>query len=504
MKKTTIVLAVLFFSNLHIQAQFTDNMESYTLGEGISQDHWTEWDCVVGIGCNIISNSDLAHTGTLSGIIPGDGTTKAVLDLGNKIYGGWGLQFWAYIPSGKEAIFSLQANVPIGDDNSIVGDILFNPGLNSPGSGKITDTFLGEISFDFPHDEWFRIIMNWDIYAGINLATWELWIDDLEVIPAGTVYANALGVPASSLGGVLFSSASLDNEIYLDDFDYESVGFICFPIEGFLDDMEYESGDPLGYWWSNIEISTGQGNSGTRSGVIPDDGITDVILDLGNTVCNNMNLEFYMYVPSNKVAYWNIQGEVPVVGSGEYVVGNFFFNQDNNNPGSGLIDDTHMGDVTFDFPHDQWFPVSMNFDLTQGMSNATWGISVDDVEVLPIGSPFTNEVGDIPTSLGGINFFSISTDNFYYLDDISYNERLLSIPEFSENSFTVYPNPTNDVLYINSSNELIGYGIYSLQGVSIFEGTLKESIDVSNLVAGVYFIEITTDASKSVQKFIKN
>ncbi|MFT5249159.1 MAG: hypothetical protein ACI93P_000882 [bacterium] len=48
----------------------------------------------------------------LSGFVSGDGTIQAVLDLGNKIFGEWGIEFWVYIPSGKEAVMSLQGTVP--------------------------------------------------------------------------------------------------------------------------------------------------------------------------------------------------------------------------------------------------------------------------------------------------------------------------------------------------------------------------------------------------------
>lgn len=83
--------------------QFTDDMESYIDGEPISGGHWTDFGCGGGAGCSLMSSSAVAHSGSLSGLIPDDTTTDAVLDLGNKIFGIWHLEFWMYIPSGKEA-----------------------------------------------------------------------------------------------------------------------------------------------------------------------------------------------------------------------------------------------------------------------------------------------------------------------------------------------------------------------------------------------------------------
>ena len=56
------------------------------------------------------------------------------------------------------------------------------------------------------------------------------------------------------------------------------------------------------------------------------DGV-DPVLDLGNKIFGTWYLTHQMYVPTGKVAYMNIQGQTPI-GSGEWVIGNWFFNQD--------------------------------------------------------------------------------------------------------------------------------------------------------------------------------
>ena len=85
----------------------------------------------------------------------------------------------------------------------------------------------------------------------------------------------------------------------------------------------------------------------------------------------------------------NIQGSVPI-GSGEWVIGNWFFNQDAANPGVGNISDSALGLVEFNFPHDQWFPVVMNVDISLGIALATIQINIDGNDVLPAGTPFTS------------------------------------------------------------------------------------------------------------------
>ncbi|MEN8251355.1 MAG: hypothetical protein ABFS32_20665, partial [Bacteroidota bacterium] len=65
---------------------------------------------------------------------------------------------------------------------------------------------------------------------------------------------------------------------------------------------------------------------GSWSGLIPDDGTTDALLSLGDQIFGTWGLRFYMYIPSNKEGYWNIQG-TPV--GTDWIIGNVFFNYEN-------------------------------------------------------------------------------------------------------------------------------------------------------------------------------
>ena len=182
---------------------------------------------------------------------------------------------------------------------------------------------------------------------------------------------------------------------------------------------------------------------------------------------------------------------------------NFFFNQDGVNSGIGLLDDSFIGEVYFNFPHDTWFPISMSFNLTEGMPNATWSFKVNNIEVITEETPLTNNNGDIPTSLGGIDFFSISTNNELYLDDFNFSKQELSINDFSETFFKLYPNPFNEVIQIQSNSKVDKIIICNLFGKIVLETKISESINISKLSSGLYFVTIETEAGKGVQKLIK-
>ena len=219
----TIILLLICY---HSYSQFTDDMESYTDGQPISGGHWTDYGCGGGPGCEIMSTSIEAHSGTLSGLIPGDNTTDAILDLGNKIFGVWYLEFWMYVPSGNEAYWGIKGCVPICAEDWWI-HFFFNQDNNNPGVGLVNNSALGDVFFDFPHDEWFKVEILVDISMGIAVSRWQLHINDVEIIECDTPYTTELGEIPASFGGINFFSISVDNTYYVDDFVYMNTQYPC-------------------------------------------------------------------------------------------------------------------------------------------------------------------------------------------------------------------------------------------------------------------------------------
>ncbi len=503
MKNKIIMAIVSCFLMFQVDAQIIDDME-YENGEPLGE--WW-YNCAnQGADCISISTAQ-ARSGTRSGYIPDNGTTEAIFDLGSQIFGQWGMEFYMYVPSNKEAYWNLQGELPVGQGEWIVGNIFFNQDLASPGVGLIDDSALGSVNFTFPHDEWFRVVMNWDLSSGISTATWEFEVADNTVIPAGTPFTDNGGNTATSLGGIDFFSISANNEFWLDDFYYTS-GFID-TIDGFTDDMEYPTTEACAPWWTTWTgencpeiISAGGANGTNKSGYISGNSTVDPVLNLGNQTSGEWNLHFYMYVPSGKEGYFNLQGEVPISG-GEWIVGNIFFNQDLASPGVGLIDNSALGEVSFAFPHDGWFEVNILVDMTAGISNATWQFFVDEFEVIPLGTPFTNSAGIIPTSLGGLNFLPLSNNVEYYIDEFNYSNGILGVNDETKSEFAIFPNPSNSIVNIVSQETISAIKVYNLQGILIMEHTDVLRIDMSPYSSGVYFIEVTTNIGTSTKKLVK-
>ncbi len=285
----------------------------------------------------------------------------------------------------------------------------------------------------------------------------------------------------------------------------------------FDDDMEsYIDGSEIfeNHWtsWSGtssdaIFSSSAQARSGSLSGFVPDNGTTDGVLDFGNKIFGEWFVIFHMYVPSNKEAYWNLQGEVPI-GAGEWVVGNIFFNQDLANPGVGLIDDSALGAVSFDFPHDEWFEVFMEWDITFGISLATWGMNIDGVEVIPYGTPYTSADGTTATSLGGIDFFSISANNSYYIDDFLFSDFPLDAGtiDFNSKDFQLINTQFNEVLQYKSNETISEITLHNMLGQIVYKShpdRTSGEVDISNLPNGTYLAKVAIGDTTGTIKFVK-
>ena len=81
----------------------------------------------------------------------------------------------------------------------------------------------------------------------------------------------------------------------------------------------------------------------------------------------------------------------------------------------------------------------------------------------------------------------------------------LSVPENSLATVVIHPNPVSETLFITSEGIPIqNIIIYSLSGKKVMEVSENtNSIDVSSLSEGMYFLEIYSEEKRKVQKFIK-
>ena len=72
-------------------------------------------------------------------------------------------------------------------------------------------------------------------------------------------------------------------------------------------------------------------------------------------------------------------------------------------------------------------------------------------------------------------------------------------------SLSIYPNPVNDRLYIETETEVEEVVVYDVYGrqQSTVNGQQTLSIDVANLNSGIYFVKVVTTEGEVVKRFIK-
>lgn len=85
------------------------------------------------------------------------------------------------------------------------------------------------------------------------------------------------------------------------------------------------------------------------------------------------------------------------------------------------------------------------------------------------------------------------------------NIPILSTPDNKLNRLKIFPNPASDKINIYfGQNKIDSFTIYSISGQKVLEvNSQTNSINVSALPKGMYFMEVSTSEGKIMKKFIK-
>ncbi len=118
-------------------------------------------------------------------------------------------------------------------------------------------------------------------------------------------------------------------------------------------------------------------------------------------------------------------------------------------------------------------------------------------------------------AIGTTFFYGIihGTDGLYYLEltiapGLALHFRnypLLSVEDRLEEIFIIHPNPVSDILYFSSEGISIeNLSVYAISGQQMMsQSGNTNSIDVSALSEGIYFLEIRSENRRQILKFIK-
>lgn len=123
--------------------------------------------------------------------------------------------------------------------------------------------------------------------------------------------------------------------------------------------------------------------------------------------------------------------------------------------------------------------------------------NVEKVEVDNAVGTYTVQITHKGTLSGGNQAYSLIVSGF---------DQSLSTESFTTNNLFVYPNPTSDRLYFNTTVDisLDKVEIYDTIGKRILTSQINNnSVDISQLTSGVYFVKIYSGESQVTKKIIK-
>ena len=89
------------------------------------------------------------------------------------------------------------------------------------------------------------------------------------------------------------------------------------------------------------------------------------------------------------------------------------------------------------------------------------------------------------------------------IDMGAYEYSVLSTDDFSGLQIALYPNPVNDMLYMETDANIESISVYTIVGQHIQTWKNQKSINISGYTAGNYFVKITTANGSEVKQVIK-
>ena len=90
----------------------------------------------------------------------------------------------------------------------------------------------------------------------------------------------------------------------------------------------------------------------------------------------------------------------------------------------------------------------------------------------------------------------------YALSTIEYTSTN-GIDSNNDQEMAIYPNPTNGVLYVKSGSSVQKIELIDISGNTLISETSSNSIDLSNLPVGVYFLKVYTNDKVVSKKVVK-
>lgn len=105
-----------------------------------------------------------------------------------------------------------------------------------------------------------------------------------------------------------------------------------------------------------------------------------------------------------------------------------------------------------------------------------------------------------------VGAWGMNTPSFFCMDYVEL-ALIVNINEITQNNFSLYPNPASIVLTIRSEEVIEAIKVLDINGRTIKNNSTinaqQHQLNVADLKAGVYFIQLISNGTTQIQKFVK-
>lgn len=212
-----VIAVLLNFSGYAQTTLFSDDFESFTLGDYVAQSdasgYWTTWTNSPGGSEDAVISSDFNHTASGANSMLVSGANDMILKLGNKTSGTYEINFYYYLETGFGGYFNFQKYEAPGNEFAV--EVYFH----EDGTGRVVQN--GDHTFTYPKDTWFLITTIIDLDN--DLATMSINGTQVHSWPFNQQTDGTAGI--KQLGGIDFYAGVEQNsgetpKYYTDDIEY--------------------------------------------------------------------------------------------------------------------------------------------------------------------------------------------------------------------------------------------------------------------------------------------
>ena len=138
------------------------------------------------------------------------------------------------------------------------------------------------------------------------------------------------------------------------------------------------------------------------------------------------------------------------------------------------------------------------------------GLSKDNYDSMLIEWSEQDVQSNVPFGARGVNYCngeaarqSLIDNKNWTIEDAGLDCSTTGVDDQNQLDISIYPNPTNDKLFIQGLSSLSKVSIYNVLGKLVLSQTISKEIDVKQLSKGIYILKIIDEQKETTRKFIK-